>query len=118
MIPLFLSIKGLGPYLHAQISEEDFETLNQSRLFLISGEIGAGKTTLFDAIIYALFGDSTQTERKPCDLIYHFIKGRTDFYPEVKFKFLLDGKTYTLLRKLSFKTTPLPVLQNSIALYH
>jgi len=105
MIPLFLSIKGLGPYLHAQISEEDFETLNQSRLFLISGEIGAGKTTLFDAIIYALFGDSTQTERKPCDLISHFIKGRTDFYPEVKFKFLLDGKTYTLLRKLSFKKT-------------
>ena len=103
MKPLYLSIKGFGPYLQAEIKEEDFKFLTQNRLFLISGEIGAGKTTLFDAIFYALYGESTIEGRNPTSLISHFIKNKPNLIPEIKFKFFLDGKTYQIVRRPSFR---------------
>ncbi len=103
MKPLYLSIKGFGPYLKAEIKEEDFKFLTENKLFLISGEIGAGKTTIFDAIVYALYGESTIEGREPADLISHFIKNKPDIIPEINFKFFLDGKTYQIRRCPSFK---------------
>ncbi len=103
MKPLYLSIKGFGPYLQAEIKEEDFKFLTQNRLFLISGEIGAGKTTLFDAIFYALYGESTIEGRNPTSLISHFIKNKPNLIPEIKFKFFLDGKIYQIVRRPSFR---------------
>ncbi|MCD6489848.1 MAG: SMC family ATPase, partial [Thermodesulfobacterium sp.] len=99
MKPLYLSIKGFGPYLQAEIKEEDFKFLVENKLFLISGEIGAGKTTLFDAIVYALYGESTVEGRNPADLISHFIKNKPNIIPEINFKFYLDGKTYQIIRR-------------------
>ena len=103
MKPLYLSIKGFGPYLKAEIKEEDFKFLIENKLFLISGEIGAGKTTIFDAIVYALYGESTIEGRNPADLISHFIKNKPNIIPEINFKFFLDGKTYQIIRRPSFK---------------
>jgi exonuclease SbcC len=103
MKPLYLSIKGFGPYLKAEIKEDDFKFLTENKLFLISGEIGAGKTTIFDAIVYALYGESTIEGRNPADLISHFIKNKPDIIPEINFKFFLDGKTYQIRRCPSFK---------------
>ena len=106
MRPLYLSIKGFGPYVKAEISEEDFAILTSYGLFLISGEIGAGKTTLFDAIVYALFGEGSLQERPPKDMISHILKSgklKAPVIPEVSFKFFLDGKTYQITRRLPFQ---------------
>jgi exonuclease SbcC len=90
MLPLELTIKGFGPYLGVSISEEEFRLLQDSRLFLIFGEIGAGKTTLFDAILFALYGETSFPERKVEHLISHHIKPGDRAVPEVGFQPLLS----------------------------
>lgn len=108
MRPLFLSVRGFGPYVDLRIEEETFKKLSENKIFLISGEIGAGKTILFDAILYALYGDtsigdSSRDKRSPQDLISHLIKDKKNFVPEVEFKFFLDGKVYRIKRRPSYE---------------
>ncbi|MCS7199387.1 MAG: SMC family ATPase [Caldimicrobium sp.] len=104
MRPLYLYIKGFGPFIEAEIKEETFKLIQQEKLFLISGEIGAGKTTIFDALLYALFGEASFPHRSYKDLISHLITHKTNFFPEVTFKFLLEGKVYQITRRPAFKT--------------
>ena len=62
MRPLKLTIAGFGPYAGAQ--ELDFEALGTSGLYLIAGDTGAGKTTIFDALTFALFGKASGDSRR------------------------------------------------------
>jgi exonuclease SbcC len=100
MLPLELTIKGFGPYLGVSISEEEFRLLQDSRLFLIFGEIGAGKTTLFDAILFALYGETSFPERKVEHLISHHIKPGARVVPEVGFRFLFGKDEIKVVRRL------------------
>jgi exonuclease SbcC len=99
MRPLYLFIQGFGPYLKVEIDEDCFQLIQRERLFLISGEIGAGKTTLFDGILFALFGEASFPDRTPKDLISHLLLRHPQITPEVTFKFLYQGKVYKISRR-------------------
>ena len=60
MKPLLLKIQAFGPFVEKV--ELDFAAFEKHRLFLIHGQTGAGKTTIFDAICYALYGEATLRE--------------------------------------------------------
>ena len=57
MKPLKLELQAFGPFVDRQVI--DFEKLSEKGTFLIKGSTGSGKTTIFDAILFALYGEST-----------------------------------------------------------
>ena len=64
MRPTKLVISAFGPYAET-MPEIDFEQFEERGLFLISGDTGAGKTTIFDAICFALYGTTSGTSETP-----------------------------------------------------
>jgi len=94
MRPMKLTIAGFGPY--AKIQELDFSSLGTAGLYLITGDTGAGKTTIFDAITYALFGEASGDSRE-VDMLRSKYAGLDD--PTfVELTFAYSGKEYTVRR--------------------
>ena len=73
MRPLVLELSAFGPYLETQ--RVDFARLGEHGLFLIHGRTGSGKSSVLDALCYALFGKSTGDERKGEDFISTLDRG-------------------------------------------
>lgn len=94
MRPLQLKICGFGPYAGEQVL--DLEKLGTSGLYLITGDTGAGKTTIFDAICYALFGEASGSSREPGMLRSKYADNDTQ--TEVELTFENGGKQYTVKR--------------------
>ena len=94
MRPIKLTISALGPYASKQVI--DFEELKGRNIFVISGKTGAGKTTIFDAISYALYGEASGESRETDSLRSHFADDNTETYVELEFE--LRGEKYTVNR--------------------
>ena len=62
MKPICLTVQAFGPYAGKQVF--DFRQLLDRCLFLITGPTGSGKTTVLDAVCYALYGDTSGQERE------------------------------------------------------
>ncbi len=93
-----LTLSAFGPY--ADKAEIDFEKFGQKGLFLITGDTGAGKTTIFDGICYALFGKASGDNRTSDMIRSDFANNNTPTYAELVFSH--KGETYTVRRNPSY----------------
>lgn len=97
MKPLVLKMKAFGSY--AEETTIDFNSLGTG-LYLVTGDTGAGKTTIFDAIVFALYGDVSGNHRSVAMM-------HTDFLPlsedtVVTLEFEVNGETHTVTRKIHY----------------
>lgn len=98
MRPLILTMSAFGSY--AGKTAVDF-TGQQQGIFLITGETGAGKTTIFDAITYALYGETSGGERSGNMMRSQYATPDTETYVELEFD--NHGKTYKVRRNPEYK---------------
>ncbi|MYL48532.1 AAA family ATPase [Halobacillus litoralis] len=94
MKALTLTMAAFGPYRDKQVV--DFTTLGEESIFLITGPTGAGKTTIFDAMCFALYGRASGSDRDQDSMRSHFANSEEPTY--VEFTFELRGKTYRIVR--------------------
>ncbi|WP_378955717.1 AAA family ATPase [Pelosinus sp. sgz500959] len=94
MRPLKLTITAFGPYANLQVI--DFRELNGRNLFVITGDTGAGKTTILDGISYALYGKASGRDRDGESLRSHFAVA--DLLTSVELEFELRGQRYWVRR--------------------
>ncbi|MGG1674414.1 AAA family ATPase [Neobacillus sp. NRS-1170] len=94
MRPLKLTMQAFGPY--AGNETIDFSKLGNRTMFVISGKTGAGKTTIFDAISYAIYGKASGEDRNGPELRSQFAKD--DLLTEVSLDFSLRNKVYSITR--------------------
>lgn len=100
MRPLQLTMTAFGPYRDTEWI--DFTKLEDRRLFVISGNTGAGKTTIFDAICYALYGVASGEDRaEPRMLRSHFADD--DTHTVIEFAFAVGRKTYSVYRQMAHR---------------
>jgi len=97
MKPIYLKLTAFGPYKNTEII--DFRELKNQKLYVISGNTGAGKTTIFDGICFALFGSASGSDRGESKFL------RSDFADDdtrtsAELLFELDGKQYRILRQI------------------
>ncbi|AIF44311.1 AAA family ATPase [Virgibacillus sp. SK37] len=97
MKPLKLTMTAFGPYKRTEIV--DFNELEDNRLFVISGNTGAGKTTIFDAICFALYGSASGQDRENT-LMLRSDFAEDDTHTAVELLFELKGRYYRVLRQL------------------
>lgn len=98
MRPLKLKISAFGPY--SGTTEIDFEKIGRSGLYLITGDTGAGKTTIFDAISYALFGYASGDSRKESMLRSKYADDSVK--TEVELDFSYNNKLYHIRRNPAY----------------
>ncbi len=99
MRPIKLVMFGFGPYAGKTVL--DLDKLGERGLYLVAGETGAGKTTIFDAISFALFGEPSGDTRKESMLRSKFAAPETP--TEVELTFLYAGKTYIIRRNPQYE---------------
>ncbi|MBQ9373933.1 MAG: SMC family ATPase [Oscillospiraceae bacterium] len=97
MKPLVLELTAFGSYAGKTVIR--FDGFSQG-LYLITGDTGAGKTTIFDGIVFALYGKASGSDRSPDMMHCDLVDRATD--TEVALTFRQDGRDYTVRRSLHF----------------
>lgn len=97
MRPITLKMTAFGPYKHTEVI--DFTELKGNQLFVVSGSTGAGKTTIFDGICFALYGSASGSDRSESRIM------RSDFaedhvHTSVELVFEIHQRTYRILRQI------------------
>jgi exonuclease SbcC len=99
MKPIKLTMAAFGCYAERQ--EIDFALLGEEGIYLITGETGAGKTTIFDAITFALYGEASGDAREPVMLRSKYAEPSAETY--VEFHFSYHGKEYRVKRSPAYE---------------
>ncbi len=100
MKPIKLIVSAFGPYA-GTMPAIDFTRFQERGLFLVCGDTGAGKTTLFDAICYALYGETSSRYRDTVNLRSEYAKPDTESF--VEFHFSHQGKVYCVRRQPAYE---------------
>lgn len=95
MRPVKLTLQAFGPYAGKEVI--DFTELENRTMFVISGKTGAGKTTIFDGICFAIFGEASGNDRASEELRSQFAD--EDLVTEVSLHFSLRDRTYFIRRR-------------------
>lgn len=99
MRPVKLTISAFGPYSKETIF--DFDKLGTGGLYLITGDTGAGKTTIFDAITYALYGDPSGNNREVSMFRSKYADIKTPTFVRLLFNY--KGKEYIIERNPEYE---------------
>ena len=99
MKPINIIISAFGPYKDKVII--DFTKLGENGIFLITGDTGAGKTSIFDAISFAIFGEVSGSNRPIKSIRSDFADPETETFVELEF--LHKNKIYKILRNPSYE---------------
>uniref|UniRef100_UPI00373504D8 AAA family ATPase n=1 Tax=Staphylococcus hyicus TaxID=1284 RepID=UPI00373504D8 len=97
MKPIRLKLENFGPFLNEEI---DFTQIETNQLFLISGKTGSGKTMIFDAIVYALYGRASTSSREVAQLRSHFAS--PDVPLKVTYEFDVQHQRFKVIRSATF----------------
>ena len=99
MRPISLTMSAFGPY--AGVVNLDMSKLGQGGIYLITGDTGAGKTTIFDAITFALYGEASGDNREPSMMRSKYAEPSTKTFVELQFEY--KGKVYTINRNPEYE---------------
>ena len=99
MKPIELEISAFGPY--KDLTKIDFTKIGENGIFLITGDTGAGKTTIFDAIVFALYGNVSGSNRQVNSVRSDFADENIKTY--VNLTFIHKGKIYKVSRNPQYE---------------
>lgn len=99
MKPISIEMSAFGPYEDSVVI--DFSKIGENGIFLITGDTGAGKTTIFDAIVFALYGSVSGSNRQVSTVRSDFANENTQTYVELVFSH--KGKIYKVRRNPQYE---------------